>query len=102
MGENVFYFMHFSVTMTAMFLSDCLSFSIFAEALIQIDFKDVEHVWLTSGFLFVKAMLLTILKWESIVEAGFLRLVMGLTLSVNHGWNILICVVCSWDFGHVL
>lgn len=35
------------------------------------------------------------------MEAGFLRLVMGLTLSVNHGWNILICVVCSWDFGHV-
>lgn len=36
------------------------------------------------------------------MEAGFLRLVMGLTLSFNHSWDILICVVGSWDFGHVL
>lgn len=56
MGENVLYFMYFSV-MTAMFLSDCLSFSIFAEALIEIDFKDVQHVWLTASFLFVKLYL---------------------------------------------
>lgn len=51
MGENVL------SVMTAMFLSDCLSFSIFAEALIEIDFKDVQHVWLTASFLFVKLYL---------------------------------------------
>lgn len=50
-GENVL------SVMTAMFLSDCLSFSIFAEALIEIDFKDVQHVWLTASFLFVKLYL---------------------------------------------